>query len=286
MKIITQTILLLAFVSNVSCSKKVHVETKWQSSKITVDGDPSDWNIPLRLFDSNTKLNYEITNNYEGIFFAFRINEMSKINQFNQNGITIELNAASSKKSSHTLKYPVGGGRPMRPLNGEEQAEFNPQDNEMPKMDEMPMQQVSISLKGLSGYNKEVVLAMEEVTDIKASHYFDMENEQLFCEIFIPYKSINPYTDNILENNSIYNIILSLGSGDNNRPGPPPEGGMHDNGGMQGPPGQGGPPPGGGMPGGGMNGEGQGGPPDMNNNSQSKTQNIKLEVQLAKQPTE
>ena len=129
---------------------------------------------------------------------------------------------------------------------------------------------------------------MEEVNDIKASHSINMDQQQLFCEIFIPYKSINPNTDKPIQSNSLFNIVLSLGSEENNHQSPPP-GGRPAGSGMPGG-GQGGPPPGGGMqgggamPGGGMQEAGHGAP-DMNRDTQSKASKIKLEVQLATQPT-
>ncbi|MBS2099525.1 hypothetical protein [Carboxylicivirga linearis] len=284
MKIVFKFLLVFILVSNLSCSKKVHIETQWQSSEIKIDGESSDWHIPLRFFDANSKLNYEISNNNEGIFFAFRLNEMDAIHQFNQNGISIELDTLSSKTLSCILKYPSRGGRPTPSQEGTKQPDFTKTSQPIEK----PMQQNSISLKGFLGYKKEVMLAMEEVNDIKASHSIDMDKEQLFCEIFIPYKSINPNTDKLIQSNSLFNIVLSLGNEENNHPSPP-LGGRPGGSGMPGG-GQGGPPPGGGMqgggtmPGGGMQ-EGGHGAPDMNRDTQSKASKIKLEVQLATQPT-
>nr|WP_319400596.1 hypothetical protein [uncultured Carboxylicivirga sp.] len=231
---------------------KIHIHTQWQTSDITIDGNSDDWNIPLRFFDSKNRLNYNITNNSEGIFFAFRMNEMSYIHQFNQNGITIELDTTKSNNTALILQYPAGGIPPIPPSNTQNS-----------NRDNMPIPESSIRLNGFYNYKKEVVLALEEVKGIKAAHSFDMVNESLFCEIFIPYSSINSNAKTIQSSNSELNIKLLLGTNNNSMPGPPP-GGMHGGGRPDGP---------------------TGAPPTINGNSQTKETKIKLEVHLAKQPT-
>ena len=140
---------------------------------------------------------------------------MDAIHQFIQNGISIELDTLSSKTLSCILKYPSQGDRPTPPQDGTKKPDFNSENSDLTKTSQpidRSIQQASISLKGLSGYKKEVMLAVEEVNDIKASHSINMDQQQLFCEIFIPYKSINPNTDKLIESNSLFNIVLSLGS--------------------------------------------------------------------------
>ncbi len=270
-------VLLVLIVTNVACSKKVRIKTQWQASNIKIDGKSNDWNIPLRYFDSKSNLNYNITNNTEGIFFAFRINEMSNIHQFNENGITIEIDTIKSKIPAHVLQYPAGGRPPTQPYN-DEQNIFSPNKNSSDKehieMNKILIPQSSILLKGFCNYKKEVELAMEEVEGIKAAHSFDMENKSLFCEIFIPYSSIDSNAKTIQSSNSELNIKLLFGSTKNSIPAPPSR---NEN--IQRPQGQNEPPPGGRPDG------THGGPPKMNNINQTKETEIKLEVQLSKQPT-
>ncbi len=284
MKNIFRILVLLVFTTNVSCAKKVKIDAKWQTAEVTVDGNSSEWNVPLRYFDSKSKLNYQITNDGQSLYIAFRLTDMDVINQFNFGGITIELDTLPGKELTHMLKYPAGGG-PM-PMMGEDMPEpdFNSQNEQeerpMPQ-ERMGMQKPAITLKGVSGYRKEVTIALEELDGIEASHEFDIDSQVLFCEIKVPYYCLEMNPTQKINLDNTFKMKLSLGNDESGRPAPPQGGGN----GMQGPPPGGGNPPMGGGPGGGGFGgrpDGQG-PPDMPQ-SNAKKQEINLEIKLATNP--
>lgn len=278
MKKIFRVLVLLVFATNVSCAKKVNV--KWQGTEVLVDGDASDWSVPLQFYDSKSKLNYAISNDGGNLYFAFRLTEMDVINQFNFGGITIELDTLPGKSLSHMLKYP-SGGRPM-PKMGEDMENPDVDRDNIQKLDERPtppedmsLMPSFITLKGISTYRKEVTIALEELEGVEAAHQFDMDNQVLFCEIKVPFGSLEMNPKQLINLDNIFKIKMSLGNGGGDHPAPPEGGGQT----LQGPPPGGGNPPMGGGPGGGR----PDGPPDMQNGS-SKKQEIAFEFRLASQP--
>ncbi len=260
----------LFFLFMVACSQDSYQSIPWQSKLVEVDGVANEWNIPLKHYDKNLKLNYQFSNDGEYLYFAARTTEMQLIHHIMRGGLTIEMDTMpKSKNYPYSLTFPFMPAHPkMGPMQGEPMRENNPTmeaDTQEPSYSEPqyfnPNQQQMMSpmlsqfqIKGFGGIAKDsaLVVPMDQAGGIRA-HCTPSEDGILFYEVAIPLNSIFSEKSAILDTTKIYSCSISLAMNMNeHKPMPqngnmgdmpqPPGGGMGNPGG-----GMGGPPPGGGM---------------------------------------
>jgi len=244
-------------------------QTSWQSKPVVVDGDPSEWFIPLRFYDADTKLNYTLSNDDEKIYLCVRIvDELSQAKVI-RNGINIWFDTLAKKNKQCGILFPVpdkgaddyqtdgastdgdGGGHHRGGGSGKHggvdavKKKFLRQANQM---------QLIGFKKGIPDY-----LAPENEYGINVSINWDVNNIMIY-EAAIPFKAF--YKPALVAKDSLRNFDFSMtihgfpapekkDDGSNSGGG----GGMGGSGGGMG----GGMPGGGGMGGGGMGGAGRGG---------------------------
>ncbi len=276
----------------VSCSHKVYQSILWQSNKIEIDGAENDWNIPLKYYDKNLKLNYEFTNDRNNLYFAARTVDENTIQQIVSGGIKLQLDTlAESSNYPYSLTYPVMQGPPAMQGNMQDNSSSNQKGNkpemrnnsgqqdfnQQPGMTESFNQQgpqfatKEISLSGFSNIQSDQnTVPFSKAIGINALYYKNDEGI-LFYEMVIPFKTF--YKKSICASDTLcaFSCCISLnGSMSGNMPSPP------DGDNMGTPPsGMSGPPPGGmqGPPPGGM----QGGPMQSNSDmTSSNTANCKI----------
>ena len=64
----------LVILSIVGCSPAAQLcMSTWPDKPVVVDGDATEWGIPLRLYDSYTKLNFAISNDDSTLYYCIRI---------------------------------------------------------------------------------------------------------------------------------------------------------------------------------------------------------------------
>jgi len=90
-----------------ACSPKVLYRTSWQSTPVIADGDPSEWRIPLRFYDSDTKLNYTLSNDDEKIYLCVRIVDELAQKKVMRNGLNIWFDTLAKKNKQCGILYPV-----------------------------------------------------------------------------------------------------------------------------------------------------------------------------------
>ena len=102
------TFILLSIIFLIcSCSPKVLYQCGWQNTPVSADGNPSEWRIPLRFYDSDTKLNYTLSNDDEKIYLCVRIvDELSQAKVI-KNGLTIWFDTLAKKNKQCGILYPV-----------------------------------------------------------------------------------------------------------------------------------------------------------------------------------
>ena len=82
-------------------------QTSWQTKPVVVDGDPSEWFIPLRFYDADTKLNYTLSNDDEKIYLCVRIvDELSQAKVI-RNGLNIWFDTLAKKNKQCGILFPV-----------------------------------------------------------------------------------------------------------------------------------------------------------------------------------
>lgn len=84
-------------VSVWSCSPKVYKHIRWQEKAVIVDGQAADWPSPLRFYNSNGKLAYELSNDAENLYIAIATTDRRTMHRIMRQGITIELDTLRGK---------------------------------------------------------------------------------------------------------------------------------------------------------------------------------------------
>ena len=83
------------------------LKSNWQSKPVSIDGNAAEWFIPLRFYDPETKLNYNITNDNENIYICLRIVDELAQAKVVRNGINIWLDTAAKKNKACGILFPV-----------------------------------------------------------------------------------------------------------------------------------------------------------------------------------
>ena len=90
-----------------ACSPKAMYQTSWQTKPVVADGDPSEWFIPLRFYDADTKLNYTLSNDNEKIYLCVRIvDELSQAKVI-RNGLNIWFDTLAKRNKQCGILFPV-----------------------------------------------------------------------------------------------------------------------------------------------------------------------------------
>jgi hypothetical protein len=257
------TFILIGIISFfVGCSPKAAFQTSWQTKPVTVDGDPSEWFIPLRFYDADTKLNYTLSNDDEKIYLCVRIvDELSQAKVI-RNGLNIWFDTLAKRNKACGILFPVpdkgadeyqtdggsggGGGHHSGGKRGGGDVDavkkkFLRQANQM---------QLLGFKKGIPDY-----LAPENEYGINVSINWDVNNIMIY-EAAIPFKTF--YKPALVAKDSLRNFDFSITI--HGFPAPEKkDDGSSSSGGGGGGMGGGGGGMGGGMPGGGGMGGGMGG---------------------------
>jgi uncharacterized membrane protein YgcG len=267
-KIIWVVLNLTVFIA---CSPKIYEHMGFLSRLIVVDGKQDEWDNPLRYYDKQSKLTYEVRNDNSNIYIAFKANEMETVMRIIRNGICLSIDTAYGKDD-----YPISITFPVAQNDfpaGNKPDDFKnrPKDSmgmrPPPMPDSMRMRKpasAKIKLVGFSNNGDELVKSFQNRYGIEAA--IESGQESIFLEIKIPFSALykRNLTPKDTANALFFEVNLPAMSAGDKKMMPP--GSTNDN--ENGPPshGSGGPPQGGGGMfggGGGMSGGGMpsGGPP-------------------------
>lgn len=78
-------------------------------SKINVDGNATDWAVPLKAFNKSTGLSYTIANDYKKLYLIIQATDVNTTRKILMGGITFGINADGKKRNKEllSLTYPV-----------------------------------------------------------------------------------------------------------------------------------------------------------------------------------
>src|SRR5664279_5403126 len=91
-----------------SCSSKIYDSAGWQSQKVTVDGKINEWSNPLRFYDQETGISYNISNDHYNIYFAVSISNEILQTKILRSGLEIRIDTLGKKSFGISFKYPIG----------------------------------------------------------------------------------------------------------------------------------------------------------------------------------
>lgn len=105
MKSLIATLLLIFTLTNTFAQQ--NVRGKWRTKKVVVDGLPSEWNNPLRLYDAETGLFFDIVNDSTHLIFCFQSKDPSRQIKINEAGMKIQIKAKGKAKCDASINFPL-----------------------------------------------------------------------------------------------------------------------------------------------------------------------------------
>ena len=98
-----------------SCSKATYSHLKWQAIPAVTDGKPLEWSIPLKFFDKDSKLNYDISNDKKNLYVVFKItDELTKMKVLNS-GMQFAIDVKGKKTFPVSIGYPLSSEHNVQP---------------------------------------------------------------------------------------------------------------------------------------------------------------------------
>jgi hypothetical protein len=242
----------------VSCTSKIYDSAGWQSKKVTIDGKINEWSNPLRFYDQETGISYNISNDRNNIYFAASISNEFLQTKILRSGLEFRIDTLGKKSFGVSIKYPIGNllvtdHRPNIPPTKEVMDKR--QDRSSFKLT-LLAEATEIQLVGFKpGLGKIIPLA-SNYSGISAAINFDA-NGIMNYEAVIPFSTFYKAEFLPADSSKVFNFQIKVNPVANSG-NPSGNSGGTRSGGMRGG-GMGGGMRGGGMGGGGMRGGGMGG---------------------------
>jgi hypothetical protein len=268
--------IFLTCVASASLFSGTYAQTsvaKWQPEPITIDGSADDWGSQIRLFNSDSKINYEYRNDAKNLYLIFKTNDPAMQKQLVMAGMKLKFKVKTEPKTFASITFPAMKGGMMMPhgMGGKQGGKGNRPDmsqgqptggQSLGKPDDMAMlpernHKDTLALDGFRFAGKLVVSDDFKPDAILFSKTKDLRAKDMVYELCIPIREFvgNDYTLDKLADVTFQLQVQINGASESKSS----RGGMKSRGGG----GMGGPGGGGvmgGGPGGDMGGGGMGGP--------------------------
>ena len=88
------------------CSKTIY-PSAWQPTPVTTDGKIDDWTLPLPYYDTDTRLNYTITNDDKNLYICFRTADVQAQMKLLKAGFTLWIDTKGKKNQLTGIRYPL-----------------------------------------------------------------------------------------------------------------------------------------------------------------------------------
>ncbi|MBS1646756.1 MAG: hypothetical protein JST67_05405 [Bacteroidetes bacterium] len=102
---------ILAFLASLlfvfACAPKALYRAGWQKTPVTADGNASEWAVPLRFYDSDTKLNYTLSNDNKNIYLCVRVVDELSQEKIMHSGLNIWIDTLAKKTRRSGILFPV-----------------------------------------------------------------------------------------------------------------------------------------------------------------------------------
>jgi hypothetical protein len=90
-----------------SCSSSPLIQSIPQTKPIVVDGDASDWQLPLAFYDKETKLSFTVSNDSTKLYFCFEAFDQELQTKIIRGGLQIAIDTNGGKGTDIAMQYPV-----------------------------------------------------------------------------------------------------------------------------------------------------------------------------------
>ena len=79
----------------------------WVSSPVKIDGSATEWNMPLRYYDSDAKLFFAFANDDKNIYLCFQTDDNTQQRRIMRAGMKITLSSKGNGKHKVSISYPL-----------------------------------------------------------------------------------------------------------------------------------------------------------------------------------
>ncbi len=189
-----RAVITLVFIFFALCFFGQDPVAKWRKEPVEIDGFAKEWFVPLRFFDSETKLFFAFANDSTNLYICFQSNDERNQVKINRAGMKVMLNAKGSEKHKTCIDFPLTDSK------GNFEEELNEETKpDIPSLkNTFLLQNTNILTKGFTTQNGNYPL--HTPSGINVAMNWDERNVMTY-EIAIPLKELygNNYTAKDLE---------------------------------------------------------------------------------------
>lgn len=103
-----------------SCASREYSISSWQQTPPAIDGKPSEWMIPLRFYDVNTKLQYMVSNDRKNLYICLRSADDKTTANIMQYGLQLYLDTTGHHKKLSGIRFPLSHSERSADKEGKE----------------------------------------------------------------------------------------------------------------------------------------------------------------------
>ncbi len=89
-----------------SCSGPVY-NSLWQKSPVKADGIPNEWSKPLKHYDTNTKIQYTFSNDWQNMYICIRATDDITQKKILRGGMVVWIDTTGKNKERTSITYPL-----------------------------------------------------------------------------------------------------------------------------------------------------------------------------------
>lgn len=193
-----------------ACSQKIIYQSAYQTKPVSADGNPQEWRIPLRFYDSDTKLNYTLTNDDDKIYLCVRIVDELSQAKVVRNGLNIWFDTLAKKNKQCGILFPVPdkNADEYQQESSSESSSRKKQGGNLDGIKKKFLQQANqMQLTGFKSGIPDFLAASTNEYGINVSINWDVNNIMIY-EAAIPFKTF--YKDKLVAKDSLKNIDFSM----------------------------------------------------------------------------
>ncbi len=196
-------------LSILSCSSSMY-QSSWQAKPVVADGNPNEWSLPLRYSDSESGLQYNVTNDETNLYICIRATELPIQMKIMSSGMEIWLDPSGKNKETVGIQFPMPGMHDRKPMAENTQPDFSKGRNQsrMNMAEEYHLQKPRIALTGFkTDYNGTFLAA--DSKGVKASIDWNEQNFMTY-ELVVPFSSFYVKEFITFKDNPVIGIRINI----------------------------------------------------------------------------
>ena len=178
---------------------------EWANKRISVDGNANDWDLPIKSYDSDTKLYFEIKNDNKNLYLCFQSKDQMNQVKMIRAGMKIILTSKINGKHKANIEFPLPIKKDSIRNSTADEMSGDPASTHEKMHTTFLAGDSIMEVKGFT--RKDGMISSHDTSDIHAAINWDKDNI-LTYEIAIPLKEL--FGDNYQEKNISKNISLDV----------------------------------------------------------------------------